>query len=166
VAARSEADLVAMLGRAAGRYLHAVAGCREPPPLQRRRGRRSFGAQRALRAGVRTQSELDAALADLGERVAGRMRRKGRTGRTVILRLRFGDYTRLTRSCTLVRATAEAASIAAGAQGLLQRVMPLVEAKGITLVGLAVTNLAAHGAKGQLALPLFDEEAGEAGPGR
>jgi DNA polymerase-4 len=155
-AARSEADLMAMLGKAAGRYVHAVAHNRDPPPVTRRRGRRSFGAQRALRRGTSGPAELEAALSDLGERIAGRMGRRGRTGRTVVLRLRFGDYTRATRSCTLAHATADAGAIAAAAHRLLEAAMPLVEARGITLVGLTVTNLAAVEAAGQLVLPLAE----------
>jgi DNA polymerase-4 len=161
-AARSEAELMAMLGKAAGRYVHAVAHNRDPPPVTRRRGRRSFGAQRALRRGTSGPAELEAALSDLGERIAGRMERRGRTGRTVVLRLRFGDYTRATRSCTLANATADAGAIAAAAHRLLEAAMPLVEVRGITLVGLTVTNLAAVEAAGQLVLPLA--EAG-GGPG-
>ena len=82
------------------------------------------------------------------------MQKKGRAGRTVILRLRFGDYTRATRSATLPHSTAEPEAIAAAGRGLLDAAMPIVDAKGITLVGLTVTNL--DGTKGveQLALPL------------
>ncbi len=163
-AARSEAELMAMLGKAAGRYVHAVAHNRDPPPVQRRRGRRSFGAQRALRVGTSSPADLEAALSDLSERLARRMERKARAGRTVVLRLRFGDYTRATRSCTLARATAEADAIAAAALRLLEAAMPLVRSRGITLVGLTVTNLDAAGTGGQLALPVFGE-AGEEGGG-
>jgi len=160
-AARTEAELMAMLGKAAGRYVHAVAHNRDPPPVQRRRGRRSFGAQRALRSGPWSREELAAALSDLSERITRRMERRSRTGRTVVLRLRFGDYTRATRSCTLAHPTADAGAIAAAALRLLDAALPLVRLRGVTLVGLTVTNLSAEEAAGQLALPGF----GEAGSG-
>ncbi len=160
-AVRTEAELMAILGKAAGRYVHAVAHRQEPRPLQRRRGRRSFGAQRALGSRPRARADLHAALDDLAERLAARMARRGRTGRTVVLRLRFGDYTHATRSCTLARPTGEAASIAAAGRELLDAAMGLVEHRGITLVGLTVTNLEAPAGGEQLALPLF----GEAPPG-
>jgi DNA polymerase-4 len=153
-AALGEAELMAILGKAAGRYVHAIAQNHEPRPLQRRRGRRSFGAQRALGRAPRSRPELEEALAGLVERVTGRMQRKGRAGRTVVLRLRFGDYTRATRSCTLARSTADAEPIAAAALELLALAMPLVERRGITLVGVSVTNLDAAGTAEQLALPL------------
>jgi DNA polymerase IV len=156
-AAVGEPDLIRLLGRSAGRYVHAIATNREHRPVRRRRGRRSFGAQRALGRAGRSRAELDEALDDLAERISRRMQRKGRAGRTVVLRLRFGDYTRATRSRTLDAATADAAPVAAAGRALLTAAMPLVERRGITLVGLTVTNL--DGARGleQLALPLGDD---------
>jgi DNA polymerase-4 len=153
-AALEEAELIALLGKAAGRYVHAVAHNRELRPVQRRRGRRSFGAQRALGRAPRTPAELDAAVADLAERVTKRMRRKGRAGRTVVLRLRFGDYTRASRSRTLAHATSDAGVVAGAARALLEVALPLVRQRGITLVGIAVTNLDGPGGAEQLALPL------------
>ena len=154
VAALSEADLMAIVGKAAGRYVHAIAQNRDHRPVRRRRGRRSFGAQRALRPGPRSRAELDAALADLAERVTKRMQRKGRAGRTVVLRLRFGDYTRASRSRTLACATAEPAAVALASRELLDAAMPTIAGRGVTLVGLTVTNLDAAGGPEQLALPL------------
>jgi DNA polymerase-4 len=154
-AALSEADLMAILGKAAGRYVHAIAHDAELRPVRRRRGRRSFGAQRALGRAPRSRGDLDAALEGLAERVTHRMQRKGRAGRTVVLRLRFSDYARATRSCTLGFATAEAAPIAAASRALLDGAMPLVERRGITLIGLTVTNLDGPGAD-QLTLPVFE----------
>jgi DNA polymerase-4 len=155
VVARSEPELMAMLGKAAGRYVHAIAQNHEHRPVQRRRGRRSFGAQRALGRAPRSRADLDAALFDLAERVTRRMQRKGRAGRTVVLRLRFSDYTRATRSCTLAYSTADAGPIAAALRELLDAAMPLVRQRGITLVGVTVTNLDGVGSADQLALPLF-----------
>ncbi|HEX2088023.1 MAG TPA: DNA polymerase IV [Solirubrobacteraceae bacterium] len=152
--ALDEAELIAILGRSAGRYVHAIAHNRDHRPVRRRRGRRSFGAQRALGRGPRTRAELGQAVVDLAERIARRMERKGRAGRTVVLRLRFGDYTRATRSCTLPHPTADAGSIGIAGLQLLDGAMALVERRGITLVGLTVTNL--DGARGtrQLELPV------------
>jgi DNA polymerase-4 len=150
----SEAQLMAILGKAAGRYVHAVANAREPPAVQRRRGRRSFGAQRALGTGPHTPEELDAAIAALAERLAQRMGKRERAGRTIVLRLRFRDYTVATRSRTLGAPTARAEGIAAAARELLAAALPTVRARGVTLVGLTVTNLADAAAPAQLDLPL------------
>jgi DNA polymerase-4 len=154
-AAVGEAELMSLLGKAAGRYVHAIAHNRDFRRVRRRRGRRSFGAQRALRPGPRTRAELDDAVTMLAERLAQRMERKGRAGRTIVLRLRFGDYARASRSRTLAEPTADASAVATAAGRLLDEAMPMVASRGITLVGLTVTNLTDDDA-GQLALPLSD----------
>jgi DNA polymerase-4 len=152
----TEEELMDVLGKAAGRYVHAVANGRDHRPVRRRRGRRSFGAQRALGRRPRSREELDAALGDLADRVTRRMQGRSRAGRTVVLRLRFADYTRATRSCTLPCPTAESGPVAAALRDLLDAAMPLVEQRGITLVGVTVTNLAGPGGAEQLSLPVFD----------
>jgi DNA polymerase-4 len=155
-AALGEAELMVMAGKAAGRYVHAVAHNREPRPVQRRRGRRSFGAQRSLGRRPRSRPELDAALDDLAERLCRRMQRKARAGRTVVLRLRYGDYTKAARSRTLGWATDDARAIAGAARELLDAASPVIEQRGITLIGLAVTNLDV--AVGEEQLLLFADE--------
>jgi DNA polymerase-4 len=155
-AALGEAELMRIAGKAPGRYLYAITHDHDHRPVRRRRGRRSFGAQRALGRRPRTRADIDEALDDLADRVTRRMQRKRRTGRTVVLRLRLSDYTRTTRSCTLGYATADPRSISAASHELLDAVMPLVERRGITLVGLTVTNLHSVAGDGQLTLPLFD----------
>jgi DNA polymerase-4 len=157
-AALGEPTLMAIAGKAAGRYVHAIAHNHERRPVRARRGRRSFGAQRALRRGPRTREELLEALTGLGERLATRMERKQRAGRTVVLRLRFGDYARASRSRTLTRATADGGTVAAAARELLDGAMELVERRGITLVGLTVTNLHDTGGAEQLLLPVAAED--------
>jgi DNA polymerase IV len=152
VAELTEGDLVSMLGRAAGRKIHALAVNRDPRRVQARRRRGSIGAQRALGRSRKSADELDAALLGLVDRVTRRMRTAHRVGRTVVLRLRFDDFSRATRSATLPRATAETRTILDLARGLLATAMPMVEHRGITLVGIAVTNLENDLPK-QLALP-------------
>lgn len=153
-AALSEPELVAVLGRAAGRYVFSVAHNRDERPVRRRRPRRSFGAQRALGRARRERAELEAVLADLAGRVCARMEDKGRSGRTVVLRLRYGDYTRATRSLTLPRATADPRRVAWVSCALLDAAIATVERRGLTLLGLTVTNLAPSADTGQLGLPL------------
>lgn len=154
VAALDEAALVALLGRAAGRHLHALAHNRDPRRVRRARPRRSVGAQCALGRGARSPAALDRVLVALVDRVTRRLRAGGRVGRTVVLRLRFGDFARATRSCTLARATAQTRTVLATARALLAAAMPAVEARGVTLVGVAVANLEGDGGAVQLALPL------------
>ncbi|MBB2937162.1 DNA polymerase-4 [Amycolatopsis bartoniae] len=154
VARLGEATLVSMLGRAAGRHLHALAHNRDPRPVQTGRRRRSMGAQRALGRRRRSPEELDAVLAALADRLARRLRAAGRVCRTVTLRLRFADFSRATRSHTLRDPTAQTAAILGTARGLLTASRTMIENDGLTLLGLSLSNLDDDGAV-QLALP-FD----------
>jgi DNA polymerase IV len=141
VAELSEAVLVDMLGRATGRQLHALAHNRDPRRVQRRRRRRSIGAQHALGRRSRSPEAVDAILVALVDRVTGRLRKASRVCRTVVLRLRFSDFSRATRSHTLREATDRTETVLVAARALLAAAGPTVERQGITLVGVALTNL-------------------------
>jgi DNA polymerase-4 len=160
VALIAEATLVSMLGRAAGRHLHGLAHNLDPRPVQVGRRRGSIGSQRALGRSPKTHEAVDAILVGLVDRVTRRMRVAGRVGRTVVLRLRFGDFTRATRSHTLPHATAHTQTILDTARGLLTTARPMIERQGLTLVGIAVGNLENDSAV-QLVLP-FDHFSGGA----
>ncbi|HEY2316780.1 MAG TPA: DNA polymerase IV [Solirubrobacteraceae bacterium] len=158
VARLREEMLVGMVGRATGRQLYALAHNRDPRRVSARRRRRSIGAQRALGRRARSPAELDAALMMLVDRVARRMRTAGRACRTVVLRLRFDDFSRATRSHTLAEATTRTATLLRVARGLLAASGAVVARRGLTLIGIALTNLCDQNAI-QLALP-FDRTAG------
>ncbi len=159
VALLPEPVLVSLLGQAAGRHLHALAHNLDPRPVSVRKRRGSIGSQRARGRRPWTPAELDADLLGLVDRVARRLRAAGRVGRTVVLRLRFDDYSRATRSHTLAEPTDRTATILAAARGLLAASLPLLRLRGVTLVGIAVANLEDAGAA-QLRLPFGrDEEA-------
>ncbi len=153
VAALSETTLVSLLGRASGRHLHALAHNHDPRPVVRRRRRRSIGAQRALGRRRRTREELATALMALVDRVTRRLRAAARMCRTIVLRLRFEDFTRATRSHTLPEPTSHTPTILMTATGLLRTSMPMIERRGCTLIGIALANLIDQGPI-QLLLPL------------
>jgi DNA polymerase-4 len=157
VAKLSESTLTAMLGKASGRHLHALAHNHDPRPVHVGRRRRSIGAQRALGNRPRPAEDLEATLAQLTDRVARRMRTAKRACRTVVLRLRYADYTRATRSHTLVHATADTEALLMTARALLGAAMPTIYERGCTLVGISLTNLDDEEAL-QLMLP-FDDTA-------
>jgi DNA polymerase-4 len=154
LARRGEAELALFLGPAAARHLHAVSRNRDPRPVRPGRRRGSFGSQSALGGAPRSRGDLEARLVALVDRVTRRMRSSRRAGRTVTLRLRFGDFSRATRSRTLPHPTAGTGAILAAARTLLSAAMPVIERRGITLLGVAVSNLAPRGCGDQLELPL------------
>ena len=148
-----EGALVAMLGKAAGRHLHALARNRDPRPVQVGRRRHSIGSQHALGRTPKSPDDVDAAVVALVDRVTRRMRAAGRVGRTVMLRLRFDDFSRATRSYTLAQATAQTRQVLDAVRELLATARPMIERRGLTLVGISVGNLHDNAAV-QLALPL------------
>jgi DNA polymerase IV len=154
VARLDEAVLVAMLGRASGRHLHALAHNLDPRPVVVGRRRGSIGSQHACGRSRRSRSPaaIDEIVVGLVDRVTRRMRAASRVGRTVVLRLRFDDFTRATRSHTLPHATAHTETVLATVRELATGVMPKIARDGVTLVGVAVGNLSDDTAV-QLALP-------------
>ncbi|MEP6853545.1 MAG: DNA polymerase IV [bacterium] len=159
VAGYSEAELVSILGRGSGRLLHHLVTRREQRPVRggadparraARSGRnvthrRSIGSQCALGRSPTSPARAETVLSGLVDRVTRRMRRAGRAGRTVILRLRFDDFTRATRSRTLPLATDSTAAILAAARGLLAAAAEEIASRGLTLIGISVTNLDGDG---------------------
>jgi DNA polymerase IV len=161
VAELSETALVDLLGRAAGRHLHALAHNRDPRPVQVGRRRRSIGSQRALgRRGPRSPEAIDSVLISLVDRVTRRLRAARRVGRTVVLRLRFDDLARASRSRTMAEPNSHTPTILAAARALLGTAMPTIQQRGLTLVGISIANLIDEGAI-QLTLPL-DRHSGDA----
>jgi len=141
VAALPRSVLEHALGPAMGRHLHAVVHGRTPDRVETGRRRGSVGAQRALGRGPHDPAQVRAALLGLVDRVCRRMRGGHRLARTVVLRLRFADYTKATRSRSFAFATASGAQIGAAAVALLDEAAPLLRERGITLVGVALTGL-------------------------
>lgn len=153
VAELSESMLTSMVGGAMGRQLYCLSRNIDRRRVQAGHRRRSVGAQRALGRQRLTPAELDAVVIGLVDRITRRMRLAQRTGRTVVLRLRFDDFTRVTRAHTMTRATASTAPILATARELVTAAAPLIAERGITLIGFAVSNIDPDGAQ-QLELPL------------
>jgi DNA polymerase-4 len=164
VAELEQRALVSMLGPAAGRHLHALAHNRDPRPVIVGRRRRSIGAQRALGSRRRLPpDEIDATLVALVDRVCRRLRKARRVCRTVVIRLRFEDFTRVTRSHSVLRATWDTAPVLATARGLLTTAAPLIREGGLTLLGISLANLEDADAI-QLELPFAARNVGALDP--
>ena len=133
--------LVSMLGLANGRHVHALAHNRDPRPVRLGVRRRSIGGQRAIGRGPHRPDDIDAMLLGLIDRVTRRLRKADRLCRTVVLRIRFEDFSRITRSHTLPRPTADTAALTSAARALLVSVAPLIRDGGITLIGISLANL-------------------------
>lgn len=141
VAERAENELIEMLGRASGRHIHALAHNRDSRPVQTGRRRRSMGSQRAIGRGNKSSASVDAVVVAIVDRLARRLRAARRVCRTVVLRLRFADLSRATRSHSLPEATAQTQIILATVRRLVTEVTPLIASQGLTLIGVTLTNL-------------------------
>ncbi len=159
LAEMGERSLSAIVGSGAGRHLFALSLAQDPRRVETGKRRSSIGSQRALGRRPKSEADLEATITAIVERLGKRLRSAERVCRTVILRLRFDDFTRATRSRTLVEATDRTALIMASARGLLADAMQIIRERGCTLVGLSLTNLDDHD-NIQLTLP-FDTDHAE-----
>ncbi|WEK61674.1 MAG: DNA polymerase IV [Candidatus Microbacterium colombiense] len=142
-----------MLGKAVGAHVHALARLRDPRPVDTTRRRGSIGSQRALGSRPRAPEELDLILTQIVDRLARRLRDGDRACRCVVLRLRFGDFSRATRSRTLRGPTDRTAILLTVARALLTAAQPEIAARGITLIGLSLSQLE-HADRVQPELPI------------
>ena len=157
IACLSEELLVGMLGKAAGHHLHALAHNRDPRRVDAGRRRRSIGSQSSFPRGALVREDCDALLLAIVDRVTARLRRAGRVARTIVLRLRFGDFAAVTRSHTIAEATNSTAMIMTPAQLLLHEAWPLAQKRGLTRIGISVTGLSPADSV-QLALPFSQRD--------
>ncbi len=156
-------SLTAMLGVGAARHLHALSSNQDPRPVQRTRKAKSLSAQSAMSARVRQMEDLLPVLARLTDRVASRLRKKGRSARTVTVKVRFGDLTSVTRSATVAAPTASTGAIVQIAKPLLQKVLDEYPKHETTLLSVAATGLGVNEPI-QLALGVDDTARGGGTP--
>jgi DNA polymerase IV len=153
VAQLGERTLVTLVGRAAGRQPFVLAHNRDPRRVRVGVRRRSMGSQCAIGRGHHPPEKLHAILLAIVDRLARRLRAARRVCRTVVLRLRFDDFTRATRSRTMPGSTALTRAILETAEALLAENRALIEERGVTLLGLSLSNLT-EDRTGQLDLPV------------
>ncbi|MCD2145889.1 DNA polymerase IV [Gordonia paraffinivorans] len=167
IAALGQRALCSLLGPGAGRHLFALSLAQDPRRVETGKRRHSIGSQRALGRRPKSGADLEATIVAIVERLGKRLRTAERVCRTVVLRLRFDDFTRATRSRTLPEPTDRTDIVMATARGLLAEAMPTIRDRGCTLLGLSLTNLDPRDSI-QLTLPFdTDRVAGSvsSGPG-
>ena len=142
VALLAESHLVAILGPGAGHHLHALAHNRDPRPVETGKRRGSIGSQSAMRRGPKDPATVEALLLGIVDRVTRRLRAADRVGRTITVRFRYDDFARVTRARTLAHPTAATAAIGEVALSVLRAELPVIDERGLTLLGLSVGNLA------------------------
>ncbi|MGB7818912.1 MAG: DNA polymerase IV [Ornithinibacter sp.] len=131
--------LVRALGDATGTHLHDLSWGRDPRPVEREQREKSIGSDETFEFDIDDAQEIHRRLLALSERTAARMRAAGFTGRTVTLRVRFSDFTTITRSRTLREPTDSGRAIHEAAVGLFDA-LGLQRAR-IRLVGVRLDKL-------------------------
>lgn len=133
------ATLCRALGQAAGRHLHALAWGRDDRPVVPSEPERSMGSEETFPADVDDPETVRRALLRLASRTGARLRSAGLAGRTVSIKVRFADFTTLTRSKTLRDATDVGQEIYATACALHAGLG--LERARLRLVGVRVEHL-------------------------
>jgi DNA polymerase-4 len=140
LAAAPPVALVSALGGGAGRALSALAHNGDPRPVRGGRRAGSVGSQQALGPGLVDPDQLAVVVMGLADRIGRRLRKKGRSGRTLTVRVRFPGPRVVTRSHTLGTPTASTSAISELGSILLTRATEGVDDR-VTLVGLSVSHL-------------------------
>jgi DNA polymerase-4 len=138
LAALDEGTLVAALGDAHGRHLHALAHNRDDRAVEPERQVKSVGHEETFPVDHRDRAVLTREVTRLADRTAARLRAAGKRGRTVQVKVRFADFRTITRSRTLPTPTDLAAAIGTTARALLDGVDI---AEGVRLLGVSVQGL-------------------------
>lgn len=159
MATLGESGLSALLGGSSGRHLYALAMARDPRRVETGKRRKSIGAQRALGRRRKDESEIESTLLAIVDGLGKRLRGANRVCRTVVLRLRFDDFEKVTRSRSLAEPTDSTATVLALARELFDEALPLIRDRGCSLIGVSLTNLTAPDA-----VQLVLDFGGPAGP--
>jgi DNA polymerase-4 len=158
-----EDALVAALGDAHGRHLHALAHNDDARAVEPERVLKSVGHEETFPVDHTDPDVLAREVVRLADRTAARLRANGLRGRTVQLKVRFADFRTITRSRTLAGPTDLAAEIGTTARALLDAVDV---AEGVRLLGVSVQQLTGEGDDEQQALPLGLDAETTPGDGR
>ena len=134
----SQQDLVEHFGKA-GRYFHAVAHGQDDRPVTPHRVRKSIGAERTFSEDLTSIESLLDALQGIAEEVTRRIDRQQTAGRTVTVKIKFADFSQITRSLSLENTVHDYGPIFDTASYLLQQAFS--EGMAIRLLGITVSNL-------------------------
>ncbi len=155
------ATLASGVGSAHGRHLHELAHGIDDRPVEPDQAPKSVSHEETYATDCHDRGELRREAVRMADAVAARLRAHGLTGRTVTLKVRFGDFRTITRSLTPAAAVTTGAEVARAAKELLDRVDT---AEGVRLLGVGVSGLVEAGAGAGRQLSLLDEEGDPVGP--
>jgi DNA polymerase-4 len=138
------------VGRSHGRHLHELAWGRDPRPVEADREIKSVSHEETYAFDLADRDRLHHEVVRMADAVAARLRAAGLAGRTVTLKVRYGDFRTITRSQTVPTPIDDGFAIAGLGSALLDQVEP---GEGVRLLGVSISNLI-HGEARQLSLML------------
>ena len=150
VAATPRETLERVLGPTAGAQLSELAWGRDDRPVVPFEAAKSVGSEETFASDIDDPERIAREVLRCAVRVGQRLREGGLAGRTVTLKLRFGDFRTITRSRTLPVPSDNDNELYRVARELLER--QRLGRIPIRLVGVSVSNLAGEGAPVQLEL--------------
>jgi DNA polymerase-4 len=139
IAHTPRSTLVRALGQASGAHLHALSWGRDERRVVPHEPDKSIGAEETFARDIDDPELMRRELLRLSERTAARLREAGHVGRTISIKVRFADFTTITRSRTLPMATDVARTVYATAVALYDALG--LERARIRLVGVRVEGL-------------------------
>jgi DNA polymerase-4 len=131
--------LARVIGQAAAEHLYELAWGRDPRTVTPNQAEKSIGAERTFESDMDDPEEILAQILDLSNKVAKRLRAANYFSRTITIKVRFADFTSVTRSKSLPASTDLATDIYATSKSLFEA-MNLQRAR-IRLVGVRATGL-------------------------
>ncbi len=150
LAAVPDGVLERRVGRSLGRHLAALAHGIDERDVVPGETVKSVSVEATYEHDLTEREAIDVALLGLCDRLSARLRRAACAGRSLTLKVRFGDFTTITRSLTLAATVDRTPALWDGARLLYERAG--VEGRGIRLLGLAVGGITASGEPRQLTL--------------
>ncbi len=130
--------VIGAVGKAHGRHLYDLAHARDPRQVEANLATKSVSHEETFAEDLFERQRLDRELVRMADSVGNRLRKSEIAGRTVTIKVRFGDFTTLTRSATQSGPVDSGAEIARVAKTLLDQIDP---APGVRLLGVGVTGL-------------------------
>ncbi|MGW2259974.1 DNA polymerase IV [Streptomyces sp. NPDC001780] len=162
LAEAGEDELVRLLGKAHGASLYRMARGHDDRPVVSERDAKSVSVEDTFDVDLHDRVRVRAEVERLAERCVRRLRDAGRSGRTVVLKVRRYDFSTLTRSDTLRGPTDDPVVVREAAARLLEAVDTT---GGVRLLGVGVTGLADYTQEDLFAQAAVDAPVGRVGEG-
>ncbi|MDO5618462.1 DNA polymerase IV [Kocuria sp.] len=139
LAAQTPAALARLVGPAAGAHLHALANGQDPRPVTPVREEKSLGAEGTFEEDVTDVGQIRRELLSLSHRTAARLRSHGLRAKRVGLKLRWADFTTISRSRTVTQPFSSGHDLFGHARDLFDQELPL--AAPVRLIGIRAEHL-------------------------